>query len=83
MKRNYTRTFRVRWSELNASGQVSLAEYFRYVIETAWDRGAVNGLSSDKSKEHGIAWVIRETEINIYRPLLPNETFDFTIWLYP
>ena len=82
MKKPFTRTFRVRWSELNAIGHVDLAGYFHYVIETAWDWSAANGFSVDESEKLGIAWVIRETEINIFRPLLPNEIFDFTIWLY-
>ena len=39
-------------------------------------------MSIAESEKLGFAWVIRETEINMLRPLLPNESFDFTIWLY-
>lgn len=81
MSKEFTRTFRVRWSETNAIGQVSLAGYSRYLIETAWDWGASNGLSMAESEALGLAWVVRETEINLYRPLAANEVFDFTIWL--
>jgi len=81
MTKPFTRTFRVRWSEINAIGQVGLAEYFRFVIETAWDWGAANGLSMDESEALGLAWVIRETEINFHRPLRPNDIFDLKIWL--
>jgi len=81
MTKPFTRTFRVRWSEINAIGQVGLAEYFRFVIETAWDWGSTRGLSIAESEELGLVWVIRETEINIYLPLYPNAVFDFTIWL--
>ncbi|UCC53642.1 MAG: acyl-CoA thioesterase [Anaerolineaceae bacterium] len=81
MSKPFSRTFRVRWSETNALGQVHLSGYLRYLIETAWDWGAAGGLSIDKSAALGIAWVIRETEINIYRPLVYNEMFEFTIWL--
>jgi len=77
----YSRTFRVRWSEVNATGQVDLAGYLRYLVETAWDWGAANGLSMQQSEDLGLAWVIRETEINFYRPLLPGDIFDFRIWL--
>ena len=59
----FSRTFRVRWSEVNANGQVDLAGYLRYTIETAWDWGAANGLSMEESEKLGLAWVIRETEI--------------------
>lgn len=82
MAEPYTRTFRVRWSEINALGQVDLAGLLRYIIETAWDWSTASGFSAEDSEKHGLAWVIRETEINIFRPLHPNDVFDLTIWLY-
>jgi acyl-CoA thioester hydrolase len=81
MSKIFTRTFRVRWSETNADGQVDLASYLRYLIETAWDWGAAGGLSLDDVQAHGQTWVIRETEFNLLRPLGYNDHFDFTIWL--
>jgi len=81
MSKYFTRTFRVGWSEINTIGQVHLSEYFRYVIETAWDWGATVGLSIAESEVLGLAWVIRESEINLYRPLCPNDIFELTIWL--
>ena len=77
----FTRTFRVRWSETNAIGQVDLAGYLRYVIETAWDWGATSGLGIAESDAMGFSWVIRETEINFYRPLRADQIFEFSIWL--
>ena len=77
----FSRTFRVRWSEVNANGQVDLAGYLRYLVETAWDWGAAYGLSMQQSEDLGLAWVIRETEINLYRPLFAGDIFDFRIWL--
>jgi len=81
MAKTFTRTFRVRWSEINAVGQVHLSEYFRYVIETAWDWGATIGISFTESEERGLAWIIREAEINLYRPLYTHDIFELTIWL--
>jgi len=81
MSKYFSRTFRVRWSEVNAIGQVDLAGYLRYAIETAWDWGAANELSMEESEEFGLVWVIRETEINYYRPLYPGDIFDLKIWL--
>ena len=81
MAKPFTRTFRVRWSETNAIGQVDLAGYLRYLNETAWDWGTTNGLGMSESEALGIAWIIRETELNIYRPLTANEIFDFSVWL--
>ena len=81
MSKIFTRTFRVRWSETNAVGQVDLAGYLRYLIETAWDWGAAGGLSMDDVKAMGQTWVVRETELNLLRPLAYNDRFAFTIWL--
>ncbi len=78
----FTRTFRVRWSEVDASGQVSPAAYLRYLVETAYDWAIAGGLGeADGSNPLGILWMIRETEINIIHPLNYNERFDFTIWM--
>lgn len=81
MSKQFSRTFRVRWSETNALGQVDFAGYLRYLIETAWDWGAANRLSIAENEALGLAWVIRETELTLFRPLVANEIFDFTIWL--
>jgi YbgC/YbaW family acyl-CoA thioester hydrolase len=81
MSKYFTKTFRVGWSEMNAIGQVHISEYFRYVIETAWDWGAAIGLGIAENEALGLAWVIRETEIHLRRPLRPHDVFDLTIWL--
>jgi YbgC/YbaW family acyl-CoA thioester hydrolase len=81
MSKIFTRTFRVRWGELEPSGIVSPANYLRYLIETAWDWGDAVGLGVNDSQALGIAWLIRETEVRFLRPLHHNDTFDFTIWL--
>ena len=81
MLKQFTRTFRVRWSETNAVGQVDLAGHLRYLIETAWDWGATSGLSMAESETLGLVWVVRETEMNLHRPLAPNDVFEFTVWL--
>lgn len=81
MSKIFTRTFRVRWGELDASGFVSPANYLRYLIETAWDWGLAIGWDANYSQDPDVFWVIRETEIRFLRPLQHNEVFDFTIWL--
>jgi acyl-CoA thioesterase FadM len=67
--------------ETNADGVVDSAGYLRYLIETAWDWGAAGGLSLDDIKALGQAWVVRETEFNLVRPLSYNDLFEFTIWM--
>lgn len=81
MSKIHTRTFRVRWSELDASGQVSPGSYLRYLVETAYDWGNSLGLSEKDTDAFGLFWLIRETELHILRSMRQNDVFDFTIWM--
>jgi YbgC/YbaW family acyl-CoA thioester hydrolase len=81
MSKIFTRAFRVRFSELDATGCVSPASYLRYLVETAYDWGDALGLGAIDSQQMGIFWLIRETELQILRPLRHNDRFDFTIWM--
>jgi YbgC/YbaW family acyl-CoA thioester hydrolase len=81
MSKIFTRSFRVRWSELDASGTVSPANYLRYLLETAWDWGIAIGWDSNYSQNPDVLWLIRETEIRFLQPLRHNDEFDFTIWM--
>lgn len=81
MSKIFTRTFRVRWSELDASGTVAPAAYLRYLVETAYDWGDALGLGAKNDGVLGLFWLIRETEIHFLRPLRHNDVFDFTIWM--
>ena len=81
MSKIFTRTFRVRWGELDPSGTVSPANYLRYVVETAWDWGVAIGWDANYSRNPDIFWLIREAEIRFLRSLRHNDIFDLTIWL--
>jgi YbgC/YbaW family acyl-CoA thioester hydrolase len=81
MSKIFTRTFRVRWGELDPSGIVSPANYLRYLIEAAWDWGVAAGMDADYSRNPDVFWVIRETEIRFLRPLRHDDVFSFTIWM--
>lgn len=81
MSKIFTRTFRVRWGELDVRGTVSPANYLRYLIETAWDWGVSVGWGLNYSQNPDVFWVIRETEFRILQPLHHNDVFDFTIWM--
>ena len=81
MSKIFTRTFRVRWGELDPSGTVSPANYLRYLVETAWDWGTAIGWDANYSQNPDVFWVIRETEIRFLRPLRHNDVFDLTIWM--
>ena len=81
MSKIFTRTFRVRWGELDLSGTVSPANYLRYLIETAWDWGTAIGWDANYSQNPDVFWLIRETEIRFLRPLRHNDEFGLTIWM--
>ncbi len=81
MSKIFTRSFRVRWSELDASGTVSPANYLRYLLETAWDWGVAIGWDADYSQNADVLWLIREAEIRFLQPLRHNDEFDLTIWM--
>jgi YbgC/YbaW family acyl-CoA thioester hydrolase len=81
MSKIFTRRFRVRYSELGANGWVAPSNYLRYLVETAYDWAAVNQLGWNESEQLGLAWVIRETELEFHRSLGFGDQFDFTIWL--
>jgi len=81
MSKIFTRSFRVRWGELDPSGVVSPANYLRYLIETAWDWGIAMGWDANYSENPDVFWVIRETEMHFLQPLRHNDEFDFTIWM--
>ena len=81
MSKIFTRSFRVRWSELDASGTVSPANYLRYLLETAWDWGVAIGWDADYSQNPDVLWLIREAEIRFLQPLRHYDEFDLTIWM--
>ena len=81
MTKIFTRRFRVRYSEIGVHGRVTTENYLRYIVETAYDWGTVNQLGMAESEALGLAWVIRETDLEILSPLVFDDEFDLTIWL--
>jgi len=81
MSKIFTRTFRVRWAELDPSGTVSPSNYLRYIVETAWDWGTAIGWGEKYSENLDVFWLLRESEIRFLKPLRHNDVFDLSIWL--
>jgi len=81
MSKIFTRTFRVRWGELDPNGTVSPSNYLRYIVETAWDWGTAIGWGEKYSENLDVLWLLRETEIRLLSPLRHNDVFDLSIWL--
>ncbi len=81
MAKIHTRTFRVRWSELDANGRFAPENYLRYLIETAYDWGDSLGLGKDAYQDLGIYWLIREINLQILDTPQHNDVVDLTIWM--
>jgi len=81
MSKIFTRSFRVRWAELDPSKSVSPANYLRYIVETAWDWGTAIGWGEKYSEDPDVLWLLRETELRLMRPLRHNDEMELTIWL--
>jgi len=81
MSKIFTKTYRTRYSDINANGLLDPADFARYIIDTAYDWGERLGLGYTVSNELGLYWVIRENEIHFFEPLQFMEEFDFTIWM--
>ena len=81
MTKEFTRQFRVRWSEVTATNRVPASKYMEYLVETAFDWGAANELGFEESHAYGLVWVILETDIHFLHPLRYPDEFDFSIWM--
>jgi acyl-CoA thioesterase FadM len=81
MSRVFTRRFRVRWSEVDATNCVPAPKFLEYLVETAYDWGAANGLGFEESEIYRLVWLILETDIHFLHPLHYNDEFEFTIWM--
>ena len=81
MSKIFTRTYRARYTDINADGQLSPTDYARYIIDTAYQWAESLGFGFEVSEELGLYWVIRETEIQILGSLHFLDEFDFTIWM--
>jgi acyl-CoA thioester hydrolase len=75
------RTFRVRQYECDAHGNVQPANYLRYMQETAFDASAAAGYNMDRYAAIGRHWLVRETEIEVLRPLHYNDLFQIRTWV--
>ena len=81
MTKIYSRTFRVRFDEVDAFGWVASPHILRYFVETAWDWGASEGVGAQESEQMGLLWLVREMEFESLRSLRFNDTFNVTVWM--
>src|SRR5574337_297229 len=77
----FTRTFRVRSYECDAYGHVNNANYLRYMQEAAFDASAAVGYDVKRYEELGQYWLVRETEIEYFKPLKYGDEFEIKTWV--
>ena len=76
-----TRTFRVRFGECDAYGHVNNTNYVRYMQEAAFDASAAAGYDFARYDDLGQYWLVRETEIEYFKPLLYDDVFEIKTWV--
>jgi acyl-CoA thioester hydrolase len=76
-----TTSFRVRYVECDAYGHVNNANYLRYMQEAAFDASAAVGYDVKRYEALGQYWLVRETEIEFFKPLMYDDTFEIKTWV--
>ncbi|CAG0936251.1 Acyl-CoA thioester hydrolase YbgC [Thermoflexales bacterium] len=76
-----TTTFRVRYVECDAYGHVNNANYLRYMQEAAFNASAAVGYDVKRYDELGQYWLVRETEIEYFKPLRYDDQFEIKTWV--
>lgn len=77
----HVRTFRVRHYECDAYGHVNHANYLRYMQEAAFDASAAAGFDAVRYQAMDRSWLIRETEIEYYRPVRYGDSISVETWV--
>ncbi len=76
-----TTKFRVRYVECDAYGHVNNANYLRYMQEAAFDASAAVGYDVKRYDAMGQYWLVRETEIEYFKPLIYDDQFAIKTWV--
>ena len=76
-----TTKFRVRYVECDAYGHVNNANYLRYMQEAAFAASAAVGYDVKRYDELGQLWLVRETEIEYFKPLMYDDEFEIKTWV--
>ncbi len=81
MPRTYTRRFRVRSTDCDATGYVNHAVYLRYMQEVAWEASTDGGYTPDRYVELDAGWLIRRSRIDYLQPLRYGDEVDVTTYV--
>jgi YbgC/YbaW family acyl-CoA thioester hydrolase len=81
MPLTHVRTFRVRYYECDAYGRVNHTNYLRYMQEAAFDASATAGYGPARYAAMRRNWLVRETDIEINRPLRYGDSVQVKTWV--
>lgn len=81
MPLTHIRTFRVRYYECDAFGDVTEANYVRYMEEAAFAASAAAGYSLDRYAVLDRGWLVYETEIEYLQPLYYDDRIEVKTWV--
>lgn len=81
MPLKHQRAFRVRNYECDAHGTIFPATLLRYMQEAAMDASTAAGYSVAWYHEHAHMWLIRETDLAVYRWLGLDDDVTITTWV--
>lgn len=81
MPLTHERAFRVRSYECDVHGTIFPATLLRYMQEAAMDASTAAGYSVAWYNAHAHMWLIRETDLTVYRWLGVDERVTVTTWV--
>jgi acyl-CoA thioester hydrolase len=69
----------VRYQDCDAYGIVNAVNYLHFMLEATMAHNIAHGFTFDTWMKQGIAWLVRDTEIEFMRPLHYGETVTVTV----
>lgn len=81
MTPRFTRRFRVRHYELDASGQLHGVIFLRYMQEAAIEASTSLGFSPEWYAERGVGWVVRKLAVHYHAPAIYGDEIEVATWL--
>jgi acyl-CoA thioester hydrolase len=76
---SFVHTIPVRYQDCDAYGIVNAVSYLHFMLEATMAHMAAYGLTFDRWMSGGIAWVIRNTEIEFLQPLRFGDTVNVSV----
>jgi acyl-CoA thioester hydrolase len=81
MPLTHRRTFHVRHYECDVDGYVKQTNYLNYMQEAAFDASAAAGYDLARYAAIGRHWLVRETDLEILRPLRYGDSVQVKTWV--